>query len=326
MKIRNIQRLMLAAIGITLFAACKKESPNIFNMFDAVTVTYNNSSPQAVTDYKLVNDGEDVIIDYTIASTGEDMYTVVLEKKAGATGGTPDRSTTVVLNDSQRRSYSGKVTLKMQRDGKNTYRVYALNKAGYFIGDGYKEVVVEVNPSYTFLTNRILYLPDTATRVRNAFLSLSDGTTYNYTNGAANSAKIDLGVWRRPNPSTNPSEVTSQPYLYGFYSISTPTNPFPLYDVSSWQKRATKFAAPQNSQSTVFNINATSSSVIEGLAKARNPSLTLFTPTGNSNNLVGDCSISFLTPEGKYGILYIVSITNDLEGRPFMRVHIKIQK
>lgn len=326
MEIKNLQRLMLAAIGITLFSACKKESPNIFNMFDAVTVTYHNSSPQAVTDYKLVNDGEEVVIDYTIESTGEDMYTVVLEKKLGAANGTPDRGTTVVLNDSQRRSYSGKVTLTMQRDGKNTYRVYALNKAGYFIGDGYKEVVIEGRPSYNLIPNRIVYLPDTATKVRPAFLSLSDGATYSYTDGLANSAKIDLGIWRRANPSTNPTELSSHPYLYGLYSISTPTNPFPLYDVSAWQKRATKFAALQTSQGTIFTNTMTSGSLIEAAAKARNPSLTFISPTAGSNNIVSDCSICFLTPEGKYGILYIGAITTDTEGRPFMKVHIKIQK
>lgn len=323
MKIKNIQKILLAVLSVVLLAACKKESDNIFNMFDDVTVTYNASSPLSVTDYKLVNDGDEVWIDFTIKSAAEDMYTVVLEKSVGATS--PDRSTTFTPGDDARRSYSNVVKLKMTRDGKNSYRVYALNKKGTFIGDGYKTVTIEVNASYKVFVNRRIYLPDTAGKVLPSFFSLSDATTYSYTDGKANSAKIDFGIYRKPNTGTA-AEVQTNPWVYNLYSISTPTSPLTVYDVSTWDKRATKFAAPQTSQATIFVNNISSGSTIETLAKARNPNLTMTTATTYGTGLFAGSSIAFLTPEGKYGIMLINVVTSDFDKRPFIDVSVKMQK
>jgi hypothetical protein len=324
MKLRNINKVLFAVMGITMLAACKKDSENIFNMFDDVTVTFNNNSPLAVTDYKLVNDGDSVYVDYTINSAAEDMYTVTVEKISGAQGGSPERIGTSITDASKRRSYSNVLKLKMNRDGKTSYRIYALNQKGTYIGDGYKKVTIEVNPSYMVYANRRIYLPDTVGKVLPAFFSLSDATAYSYTDGKANSAKIDFGIYRKPNPDAN--DAKTNPWAYYLFSISAPTNPLTVYDVSTWEKRATKFAAPQTSQTNPFLYNAVSASTIVALAKARNPNLTATTATNFGTGLAPGNSVAFLTPEGKYGIMFINAVTSDYDKRPFIDVSVKIQR
>ncbi len=321
MKIKNIQKLLLTAAGIVLLGSCAKKSDNIFNMFGDVTVTFNNRSPYAVTDYKLVNDGDSVYVDYTINSAKEDMYSVTVERSAGSSSGI-ERITTRITDDSRRRSYSDVLKLKMARDGKTSYRIYAMNQKGTYIGDGYKNVTIEQSPSYMIYANRNIYLPDTTTKVAPSFFSLAEGMAYSYTNGAANAAKIDFGIWRRPDAS-----ATTLQYVYNLYSISVPTNPFPLYDISSWTpKRATRFSAPVTSQTNNFLYTAVSGSAIEALAKARTINLLATAGTTASNGLVAGSAVFFLTPEGKYGMLQINSITTDYDRKPYINVSVKMQR
>jgi len=326
MKIKNIQKLLLTAAGMVLLSSCAKKSENIFNMFDDVTVTFNNRSPLAVTDYKLVNDGDSVYVDYTINSAAEDMYSVTVERSAGAQSGI-ERTTVQIADNAKRRSYSDVLKLKMNRDGKTSYRIYAANQKGTYIGDGYKKVVIEVNPSHMVYSSRNIYLPDSTAKVQPSFFSLSDATTYSYTNGQANAAKIDFGIWRRPNPNTNAQDVTTNPFVYNLYAISAPTNPFPVYDISGWTpKRTTRFSAPQTSQTNTFLYTAVSGSTIEALARARNPNLAVITATSFATGLSPGASFYFLTPEGKYGIVLVNNISFDLDRRPFVNVSIKIQR
>jgi hypothetical protein len=321
MKIKNIQKLFFAGLSIALLGSCAKESDNIFNMFEDVTVTYNASSPLAVTDYKLVNDNDSVYVDYTINSSTEDMYSITVERSAGAQSGI-ERTITRITDNTRRRRYSDVLKLQMQRDGKTSYRVYASNQKGTYIGDGYKKVTIEVNPSYMIYANRNIYLPDSTTKVLSSFFSLSDASAYSYTNGQANAAKIDFGIWRRSD-----NAVTNMQYIYNLYSISVPTNPFPLYDISAWTpKRATRFSAPITSQTNIFLYNAVSGSTIGTLAVARNPNLAATAGTTALNGLVAGSAVFFLTPEGKYGMMLINAITSDYEKRPYMNVSVKIQR
>ncbi|RYF21078.1 MAG: hypothetical protein EOO42_11225, partial [Flavobacteriales bacterium] len=82
MKTKYIHQLFIA-LCVIVFASCKKESANIFNMFGDVTVTFNNSDPRCVTDYKVINDKEEVWIDFTINSAKEDMYSYIFEVSSG---------------------------------------------------------------------------------------------------------------------------------------------------------------------------------------------------------------------------------------------------
>src|SRR4051812_16035862 len=112
MKKTKIQILSLTVGILALFASCKKESKNIFNMYD-VQVAFNGTDPNSVTDYKLVNDKDVVVLDYTITSGEEDMYTVVIEAFTGAASSSVTTFKTITLGDANRRSYSGKETLTM---------------------------------------------------------------------------------------------------------------------------------------------------------------------------------------------------------------------
>ncbi|WP_316739478.1 hypothetical protein [Pedobacter aquatilis] len=324
MKTKNIQKLFLLALSVMLFASCKKESENIFTMFKDVTVTFNNSDPRCVTDYKVVNDKDEVWIDFTINSAVEDMYSYVIETSAGTT--TPSRITTAIADPAQRRSFSFiyKIPNSLYpalRDGKQSFRVYALNQKGIYIGDGYKKVTIDVNPSFKIFANRDIFLPDSTAKVLPSFFSLNDATSFSYTNGATNAAKIDFGIYRTMYKDAQ--GVTQ--YAINLYNTTAPASVFPIYDTSTWQKRATKFSAPITSQGTVFLTGAISGSTIETLAKARTINLNNTVGTTAANGLAASSAVFFLTPEGKYGMMLINQVTTDLQKRPYINVSIKMQ-
>jgi hypothetical protein len=322
MKTKNIHKLFLIASSLIIFASCKKESENIFTMFTDVTVTYNNSDPRCVTDYKLVNDKDEVWIDFTINSASEDMYSYTIEKSAG--NQTPDRTIITINDPTKRRSFSDIIKLTMNRDGKTTYRIYALNQKGIFIGDGKKSVTIDVNPSYMIYANRDIYLPDTVGKSLPSFFSLKDASGYSYTNAGANTAKIDFGIYRKLASNSTPAAIS---YTYNLYSPNVATNPLTVYDISTWTpKRTTKFSAPITGQATAFLTGAVSGSTIETLAKARTINLDATVGTTLVNGLNGGSAVFFLTPEGKYGMMYINVVTSDYQKRPYINVSVKIQR
>lgn len=318
MKIKNISKFLLLASCVFILTSCKKEADSIFDMFEDVTVTFNNSDPKAVVDYKEVDDNTEVWVDFTINSAKEDMYTVTVERTTG-TGF--DRSTVYTLTNDQRRSFSTVFKYKVQRDGQTSIRVFARNQKGVYIGDGYKKVIVEGKTSYKVFANRIIYLPDTVAKVLPSFFSLNEGTSFSYNNGAANAAKIDFGIYRKMYLNNNQIE-----YAVNLYSISTPVSPLTVYDVSGWNpKRTTKFSAPITSQATPFVNNAVSGSAIETLAKARTINLNATVGATAATGLAAGSAVFFLTPEGKYGMMLINSVTSDYEKKPIINVSVKMQ-
>lgn len=322
MKTKNIQRLFLITLSVFLFAACKKESENIFTMFTDVTVSFNNSDPRCVTDTKVVKDKDEVWIDFTINSASEDMYSYTIEKSSGSQ--TPERTIYTINDPTKRRSFSDIIKLVMNRDGKTTYRIYALNQKGIFIGDGKKSVTIDVNPSYMIYANRDIFLPDTVGKSLPSFFSLNDATSFSYTNAATNAAKIDFGIYRKLASNSTPTAIS---YTYNLYSPSITINPLTVYDISAWTpKRTTKFSAPITGQAAAFLTGAVSGSTIETLAKARVINLDATAGTTLANGLNSGSAVFFLTPEGKYGIMYINVITSDFQKRPYMNVSVKVQR
>lgn len=317
-----MKELFLIAIGVVLFSACKKESENIFTMFTDLTVTYNNSDPRCITDYKVVNEKEEVWIDFTINSASEDMYSYTVEKSAGTQ--TPSRTVYTITDPTQRRSFSNIIKLVMDRDGKTTYRIYALNQKGVFIGDGKKSVTIEVNPSYMIYANRDIYLPDSVAKILPSFFSLNDASVFSYSDGASNSAKIDFGIYRKLASNSTPAVVS---YVVNLYSPSVAVSPLTVYDISTWTpKRTTQFSAPVTGQATAFLTGAISGSKIEELAKARTIKLNETAATLAANGLAAGNAVFFLTPEGKYGMLYINASTSDYQKRPYINVSVKVQR
>jgi len=329
MKTRYINKLLIG-LCLILFASCKKESANIFNMFDDVTVTFNNSDPRCVTDYKVINDKEEVWIDFTINSAKEDMYSYVFEVSSGTVQAT--RYTVAITDPTKRRSFSAVIKLPNNtlfpaaalRDGKQSYRICALNEKGVYIGDGYKKVTVDVNPSFMIYANRDIYLPDTVAKSLPSFLSLNDATGFSYTNASANAGKIDFGIYRKPGSN---STVQTPTWVVNLYSLSVTTNPLTVYDISGFSpKRTTKFSQPVTGQANAFLTTAISGSAIETLAKARAITFNETTQALPANGLAPGNAVFFLTPEGKYGMLYVNVVTSDLQKRPFINVSIKVQR
>lgn len=315
MKFNKINMLLTITATAFLLSSCKKDSENIFNMFSDVSVTFHGDHPLSVTDYKMVNDGDSVYIDYTITSSKEDMYSVVVEKVDNRVS----RPVTNITDDSKRRSFSDVVKLKVNRDGKTSYRVYALNEKGYFIGDGGKTIVIDAAPSYNQTANRKLYLPDTATKVNPCYYSISQGKTYSYNEGATNSSNIDFGVYRNMITSTS-GGVTTITYDYYLYTLIANPNPLTVYDISSWNKKAVYFGSTSTNQTNNFKTLLVSSQIIETEAKKKT-----FNLTKSSAKLATGNLIYFLTTEGKYGCVHINAITKDINGKPYVDISVKVQ-
>lgn len=320
MKNIRIKTFLVVGLTILLSASCRKEAENIFTMFGGVTVTFHDDSPYSVVDYKLVNDGDSVHISFTIASEEEDMMKVVVDSTRG-NGQTGQRE--ILTKEHERRSYSTVLKHKMNRDGKMTWRIYALNRLNNYIGDGYTSVTVEGAPSYTHLPNRRIYAPIPEVTDLSSFYSISQGSAFSYIEGGANSAHIDFGLYvlsdTRPEPNLGRA-------AYNIYSINVPENPFPPYDISGWDKRNTLFSRPITNGSNTFNNVLVSSSTIETEAKQHTIDLLQTSITQWDQALAAGNLVYFLTPEGKYGAIFVNQVATDFNGRWFLNISTKTQR
>ncbi|MES2777397.1 MAG: hypothetical protein V4722_24675 [Bacteroidota bacterium] len=306
-------KLIAAAVLLTgLAVGCKKESANIFNMFD-VTLTLNQSQPHAIDENAELSETDSALIDYTIVSPTKDMYQVNIMKG----GATTPYIKIPITEDGKRRSFSGKLTLyaKDLGAGSSSFRIWPIDKEGVYLGDGNKNITINVLSNMKYFSNRRVFLPDSVGKVNESYLSFNEGKTYSYTTGQANAAKIDFGIYR---DTVRVGTVLSNKYF--LYSLSETPSPFKAYDISAWTKRATLFSAPVTGSAANFRTMFNTSKKIEDEAKKKPVNLKHIT-TG----LAANQFIYFLTPEGKYGVLYIQSITYDFSSKQFLAVSYKIQ-
>lgn len=324
----NISLVLLLAVA-TVVTSCKKTAPNIFNMFD-VTLELHKNSPYSLTENQTLNEGDSIYFDFTITSPNSDMYQVALFQL-----GSSLPNFRITLDPSNYRSYTGVIkgivgangaitttvipgsnggSIGNLKDGANTFRIWAYDKQGIYMGDGYKTITINVNNKITHIVNRKVYFPDidSATGSANAYLSLATGETFNYQTGAANSDKIDLGIYRVGGTGSSNSALR-------FYSLSASPLPFTPFDLSSWTKRTTKFANPQTGQNSNFLRTYYTAAALNAYVKGRNPNLTATTSNAAVNSV-----IPFLTPEGKYGLILINQISPGGEN-PFIDVSIKYE-
>ena len=316
----KIIKLIPLVTILLVFNACKVESENIFTMFEDVKVTFHDNSEYAIVEDAIVNDGDSVHIYFTITSAKEDMMSVVVDSTNGR--GTWSQRT-IPIADSDRRSYSGVVKFKMQRDGKMTFRFYAMNEKNVYIGDGYTSITVDARPSYNLFADRRLYAPVEG-EDDPSFLSLSTGKTYSYSEAAAVSDQIDFGI-----DTINYSLNEYSTYLvYNLYALTVDEYPVPYYDVSSWTKRETKFSTPVSSSSTrqIFTQTLVSSSRIEEEAIKQTIDKEQTSGVDDSGGMIATQIIYFQTPEGKYGAIYVNQATRDQQNRYYISIDVKIQK
>lgn len=318
-KILNTIMGVIAIFMAVALPSCKKEAPSIFNMFD-VSVELNQKSPYSLKETQTVQEGDSVYFDFTINSPTKDMYQVAIFQVGSALP-----FLRINLNETQRKTYTGVLMAAANangtpnfKTGKNTFRIWAYDLQGVYLGDGYKTIEVNVEPKYVTLPNRVLYFPDvdSATGSANSYISLMDGKTYNFQTGSTNSAKIDLGIYRTKTVSGG---VTT--YGFRLYSPSASPLPYTPNDLSTWTKKTTKFSNPHTNQKTQFDRSQlTSAAAIVAYAKGRNPNLLSVT-----TNIALNGVISFITPEGKYGAILINNIENN-GANPFVDVSIKYEK
>lgn len=313
MKQYTIRTLALAIACCGLLASCKKEADNIFNMFD-VTLELHSDKSNALKEYNQANPNDDLVIDFTINSPNKDMYMICVWRAGQGTPGIK-----IPINDpGKRRSYSDVVSIKADQGvGTTTYRVWALDKDGVYLGDGDKQIVIEIASDFRYIPNRNIYFPDTATKQMKSFLSVNKGASYNYGEASAISGDIDFGIYRKP--VYNGTGVFTG-WINCLYTPAADPNPFTPYDVSAWTKRGTLFAAPATGAAATFN-GLKTGVAIETEAKKKTINLTNFN-TGFASGAL----FYFKTPEGKYGAMLINAITYNFEGIAYMNTSIKLQQ
>ncbi|WP_437919073.1 hypothetical protein [Sphingobacterium sp. LRF_L2] len=310
----------LTVLALATLGSCSVESENIFNMFEDVKITFHDDSDYTVTDYRKYNDGDSVHISFTITSANKDMIKLVVDSTIG-TGATNGKRE-FALKESERRSYTGRIRFKIQRDGKATFRIYALDDMNVYMGDGYKSVTVEGAPSYTLLADRKVYRPNPDKPELPTFYSIAKGKAYTYAEGLANAADIDFGIYYGVDTTiSNLGRV-----VYNLYSTTTEPNPYPAFDISNWEKRPTLFSAMiESSAASIFNNSLISSSRIEEEAKKQVIDQTHTDFDTYAKAIKADRMFYFLTPEGKYGALYIKQNTIDANGDDYLSILTKIQ-
>ena len=321
-----------AALGALFLSACKKEGENIFNMFTDVEVTFHDTHPFSITGYKQVNDGDSVIIDYTITSKDKDMYAACFLEV-----GTSSPIKTV-LNDSQRKSYSGVIKMKATKAGKTSYRIYPLDKVGVYLGDGGKMITIDVLPNVSYFNQRFVRVPDSLTKEGECYVSLSTGELFTYNQVMANpqlSAKIDFGIYRAYNPVVRNAQgniTTNANYKYYLYSLSKSPLPFNHFDISSWTKRGTLFSSRLSTGSTLFPKFVSGSTIQDAASAATINQLgpveiavQVINATSNPSP-VSNSMLYFKTPEGKYGVLYLSSVGANYKTGTYLVFQIKMQK
>lgn len=331
-NIKNKVSLLLFLAIFTGLSSCKKTAPNIFNMFD-VTLDLHGNSPYSLKETQTLNEGDSIYFDFTITSPTQDIHQVALFQLGSALP-----NLRIKVDESQRRSYTGIIkgivgangvitsamipganggSIGNLKDGANTFRIWAYDKQGIYLGDGYKTITINVNNKINHIVNKKVYFPDvdSANGSASSYLSLTTGETFNYQTGATNSEKIDLGIYRTRTVNSN-GTITWGPRMY---SLSASPLPYTPNNISSWTKKATKFANGQNGQTSPFLRNYYTAAALRAYVIGRNPNLLAHT----ANLSVGQ-GVPFVFPDGKYGLILINQISNDGD-RPFMDVSIKYE-
>lgn len=329
---RNItSTIIIAALTTLVLLSCKKEGENIFNMFNDVEITLHDKDKTSITGYKEVMDGDSVTIDFTVTSKKE-MYAFCLLEVGQAT---PVRTE---LKPTERTSYSGVFKMKVTKSGKTSYRIYPLDRMGFYMGDGGILITIDVVTNISFFNERILRPGDALNKTKPCFMSLATGELFSYDDIAANtslSSKIDFGVYSvfvPEVPATGSTAAVPEYYRYYLYSLSKTPSPFPAYDLSGWSKRTTVFSNRLTTGSTDFD-KVTGGSTLATLAAK--VTIDQSGPIEIANSApsagapvaaIGNSYLYFKTPEGKYGALYMSSAGNNYQTGRYLTFQIKVQK
>ena len=309
-----MKKIILGSLVLGLFlSACEKKVEPV-DSFD-VTVEFRNSGGKFVTGDVTLNPKDSIYFDFTISSP-KDMSYIEIQKNGV-------RIDTFRLNSTNNRSFSLVKGYRVDSAaGDYSYRVLARDARAIFMGDGGKMFTVTVTPDFKFWSYRILQVPDTVNKTNKTYYSSSDGKTYSYSEGAANSGSIDFGYyWDTTGRGT---AATGDDLKHTIYSLSAAQPQLAFYDLSSWTKNVTLLKKMPSSVNFVSNLTSGGAiqTLIGGNMNSGTSSKVTTVSTSSGNNVIG-----FKTAAGKFGAILIRYVNGDSPNKETqIEVDVKVQK
>jgi hypothetical protein len=304
--------LVIIALALIL-TSCEKKVEDVGSF--EVTVDYRNSGSKFVTSDVTLNPKDSIYFDFTISSPTDMSYIEI--QKNGV------RIDTFRLNSTNNRSFSLIKGYRLDSiPGSYSYRVLARNARAIFMGDGGKLFKVTITPDFNFWSYRILQVPDTTNKTNTCYYSSTEGKVYSYTDGGANSAKIDFGYyWDTTGRGT---AATGDDIKHTIYSLATTQPQLGYYDISSWTKNVTLLKKMPTSVNFVTGL--TSGGAIQTLIGGNMNSGTSSRVTTVSTT-AGSNVIGFKTAAGKFGAILIRYVNGDSPNKETqIEVDVKVQK
>jgi hypothetical protein len=300
---KYIVGLCFAAV---VFTACEKKVDPIDTY--TVKVDLKNSGGKFVTADKEVNPKDSIYFDFDITSEVDMQYVEILKNGTRL-------DTFNIPAGANRRSFSKVKGYRADSAaGKYEYRIVGRGTQARYLGDGDKKVTLTVIPDFNFWSYRLLFVPDTTNKTNKTYYSTTDGKTYSYSEGAANSAKIDFGYYYD----------TTTANKHTIYALNAPQPLLSFYDISTWTKNATVFKKMPSAVNFVSQL--TSSGAINTLIKGNMTSGTSTKVTTLSTS-AGNNVIGFKTADGKYGAILIRFVSADSPAQTTrIEVDVKVQK
>ncbi|HEX6847867.1 MAG TPA: hypothetical protein VF144_12865 [Chitinophagaceae bacterium] len=309
-----MKKYIVGSIAIViLLSSCEKKVEPIDDF--QVQVEYKAGHKSLTSDIT-VNPKDSIYLDFTVTSP-TDMSYIEIQKNGSI------RLDTFRLSSTNNRSFSlRKGYLIDSAAGDYSYRVLARNERGIFMGDGGKLFVVTVTPDFNFWSYRILQVPDTTDKTNKCYYSTTEGKVYSYTEGAANSPKIDFGYyWDTTGRST---AATGDDLRHTIYSLSAAQPQLAYYDISSWTKNVTllkKMPSSVNFVSQLRSAGAIQTLIGGNMTSGTSSKVTTVSTSGGSN------VIGFKTAAGKFGAILIRYVNGDSPNKTTqIEVDVKVQK
>ncbi len=300
-------------LGIFLSACVKKVEP--VDSFD-VAVEFRNSGAKFLTGDITVNPKDSIFFDFTITSP-TDMSYIEIQKNG------------VRVDTFRLGAQANKKTFSFIKGyradsipGSYSYRVLARDSRAIFMGDGGKLIKVTVTPDFNFWSYRILQVPDSVAKTNKAYYSTTEGKVYSYTEGAANSAKIDFGYyWDTTGRGTTSA---SDDLRHTIYSLSAAQPQLGFYDISAWTKNVTLLKKMPSSVNFVTQLTSAGAlqTLIGGNMNSGTSSKVTTVSTTAGSNVIG-----FKTAAGKFGAILIRFVNGDSPSPTTqIEVDVKVQK
>jgi hypothetical protein len=312
MKSRIMKKFIIAGSisMIILFTACQKKTDPVDG--NNATVSLVNGGTGYVTDNITVNPKDSIFFSFTINTT-KDMRYVGIQKNPVNQVAFITRDT---VSSAHLRSYTTEKRLRADSaNGDYIYRIVAHDAAGRYIG--HKDIIVSVKADFNYYTFRMLQVPDTTAKTNTCYMAATTGTVYSFTNGAANSAQIDFGMYFDTTGTLTPS--TTDDLKFCVYALSAAQPQLSYYDISTWTKNATIMKrATSPAFNTLTSAGALRSAGVTNLSSGTSAKI---------DKLVANNLVFFKTAGGKVGCMLVNFVSGNAPNKEtFISVDVKIEK